>query len=190
MNILQINSSLRGDASVSTKFANTLSQKLKQKYNANLIVRDLEKFPVSPLNVSAVHALFAKDFSHKVMKEHTELIKEIKQVDTLVIGAPMYNFTISSSLKNYFDAITRSDATFFYTKEGPVGLLDINEAFIVFSRGGLYNKRLTFQEDFLDTMLTFLGVKKIHHLFIEGLNMGHDIAQKSLLQANEIIEKI
>jgi FMN-dependent NADH-azoreductase len=190
MKVLQLNSSIRAKDSISNQFANKISQKLNQKYDAHIILRDLELNPVTPLNTESVNALFSGNLEHPTMIEHTDLINEIKLVDTLVIGVPMYNFTIPSTLKNYFDAITRAHTTFRYTEEGPVGLLPINEAFIVFARGGLYNKRLTFQEDFIDTMLTFLGVKKIHHLFIEGLNMGEQSAKKSLEEANFVIENI
>lgn len=190
MKVLQINSSIRGKDSVSTQFANKISEQLQNKYQASVITRDLGKNPVTPLDTHSVSALFSGNLNHPTMLEHTQLINEIKSVDTLVIGVPMYNFTIPSTLKNYFDAIARAHETFKYTEEGPVGLLHINEAFLIFSRGGLYNKRLTFQEDFLDTMLAFLGVKKIHHLFIEGLNMGENNTKKSLEEAQLAIANI
>ena len=190
MKILQINSSIRGKDSISTKFTNKIVEKLKNQYSASVTVRDLGEKAITPLNTDSVHALFSGNLEHPTMKEHTDLINEIKSVDTLVIGVPMYNFTIPSNLKNYFDAIARAHETFKYTENGPVGLLNINEAYIVFSRGGLYNKRLTFQEDFIDTMLTFLGVQKVHHIFIEGLNMGEEIAKQSLIKAEEFVENI
>lgn len=185
MKVLQLNTSIRGLDSFSTKYANKISEKLKSQYNAEILVRDLATTPVTQLNNVALSALFSGELQHPVIAEHTSLIEEIKEVDTLVLAVPMYNFSIPATLKNYFDAISRAGVTFSYSSNGPVGLLHINKAYVVLTRGGVYRDKVSYQEEFLTTMLKFLGVKEVEFIYVEGLNYGEDsveIADKYALE--------
>ena len=190
MKILQLNTSLRGSDSVSTKFANAVTEKLIKLNQAQVKVRDLAKSPVSQLDSNTLTALFSGNLEHPIVAEHTDLINEIKSIDTLVMGVPMYNFTIPTTLKNYFDAIARAHETFKYTESGPVGLLNINKAYVVLSRGGMYHGKDSYQEDYLTAMLKFVGVKEVEFIYVEGVNYGAEFAQKAEEHALEQISFI
>jgi FMN-dependent NADH-azoreductase len=190
MKILQLNSSIRGQDSISTKYANAVSEKLQKNNQAQVIIRDIASNPVSQLDNQALSALFSGNLEHSIVSEHTQLIDELKSVDTLVIAAPMYNFSVPATLKNYFDAIARAGSTFKYSETGPIGLLNINKAYVVLSRGGVYQNKVSFQEDFIETMLKFVGVKEVEFIYVEGLNLGAQSLENAEKYAVEQIANI
>lgn len=190
MKILQLNTSIRAQDSVSTKYATAIAERLQKNHQAQVIVRDLASNPVSALDNQALTALFSGNLNHSTILEHTELIDELKTIDTLVIGVPMYNFSIPGTLKNYFDAIARAGSTFKYSETGPIGLLNIEKAYIVLSRGGIYKDKMSFQEEFIETMLKFIGVKKVEFIYIEGLNLGAQSVENADKYAVEQIANI
>lgn len=190
MKALQLNSSIRGSDSISSRYADLLASELAKK-GFELTKRDLAANPVTTLNGETLGALFSGNLQHPVAEEYTQLINELKEQDALVIAVPMYNFSIPTQLKNYFDAVARAGVTFSYTANGPVGLLKAQKAYLVFARGGKYNEAgMLFQEQYLETFLKFLGVKEVEALYIEGLNMGSEVAQKAQELANTQLEKI
>ena len=102
-----------------------------------------------------------------------ELIEELRQADTLVIGAPMYNFGIPSTLKAWFDHVARSGVSFKYTENGPVGLLGHKKVYVVTSRGGIHKgSPQDTQVSFLKTVLGFLGFNDVDIIYVEGVNMS------------------
>ena len=170
MKILQIKSSILGEGSTSSKYTTKLIEKLKS-INDTLIVRDVAINPVAQLSGEILGQLANKESD--VFKEHNSLIEEIKNVDVIVIAAPMYNFSIPSTLKNYFDAITKAGITFTYTESGPQGLINNKKTYVVISRGGKYKEHgMTFQEDYLKVQLNFIGLTDVKFIFIEGVSMG------------------
>ena len=112
------------------------------------------------------------------------LIGELKAADTIVIGAPMYNFGIPSTLKAWFDYVLRAGITFRYTETGPVGLLEGKRAIVIESRGGYYSdgaaKSLDSQEPHLETLLGFMGIKDLTFIRVEKLAFGPDARQQAL----------
>jgi len=192
MKILQLNSSIHSSSSVSSELASLLSQNLLRSHpGSSLTVRDLALNPVSTYTMEAMVHTYAPEQNSAIAHEYNQLIEEIKNVDTLVIGAPMYNFSISVQLKAYFDAIAKKGETFTYTATGAKGLLNINKAYIILSRGGKYKeKNFDFQENFLTAYLSFIGVKKIEFIYAEGLNMGESIAAQAITEAREHIAQL
>jgi len=135
MNILQINSSARHDASHSTRLANRLVQRLHDADpDATLTVRDLNSVPHPVLDEAALTALFTAadrrtpEQAARVALDDA-LIAEIQAADVVVVGVPMYNFGVPAPLKNWIDAISRAGVTFRYTEKGPEGLLGGKERF-------------------------------------------------------------
>src|SRR6478735_9086225 len=128
MNILQINSSARRDASHSTRLATRLVERLREtEPESTLTVRDLNDAPHPVLDEAALGALFTP--AHERTPEQAArvalddaLIAEIQAADVVVLGIPMYNFGVSTQLKNWIDAIARAKVTFQYTANGPEGL--------------------------------------------------------------------
>ena len=149
MKALQLNSSIRGTDSISSRYADLLAAELAKK-GFEVTKRDLAANPVTTLNGETLGALFSGNLQHPVAEEYTQLINELKEQDALVIAVPMYNFSIPTQLKNYFDAVSRAGVTFSYTANGPVGLLKAQKAYLVFARGGKYNEAgMLFQEQYI-----------------------------------------
>ena len=191
MKILQIKSSILDNNSTSNKYSSNLIDSIKHP-NDEIIVRDVSLNPVTPLSGSVLGELGNPNSA--VTKEHNYLIEEIKSADIVVIGAPMYNFSIPSTLKNYFDAITKAGITFKYNEQGqPVGFLSNKKTYIIISRGGKYKEQgITFQEDYLKMQLGFIGLTDIKFIFVEGLAMGlsPEIIQENFNQQLELLNNI
>ncbi|HTZ79875.1 MAG TPA: FMN-dependent NADH-azoreductase [Stellaceae bacterium] len=120
-----------------------------------------------------------------------ELIAELEAADVVVIGAPMHNFSIPSTLKAWIDHVARAGRTFRYTASGPEGLLTNKKVFIVLSRGGIYSEGpaqvMDFQEPYLRAVLGFLGLKDVTFIRVEGLNISPDSAERGLAKGRATI---
>ncbi len=119
-NTLVLKSSILGDYSQSNQI---IAQAIEGK--ANVTTRDLAAEPVPVLDMAIATALRSNgddlsDELKQIVELSDSLIAELKQADTVVIAAPMYNFMIPTQLKNYFDLIARAGVTFKYTETGPV----------------------------------------------------------------------
>lgn len=168
--ILHIISSPRTSTSASRKLGNAIVEKIKEKYVDNLVTtRDLAKNPLPHLDESHISSFFTPAENRTAeqldtIKHSDEAIEELLEADILVVEAPMYNFTITSTLKAYFDHITRSGVTFKYTGKGllPEGLLKGKQAYIVTSSGGIYSEGLLkdydFAESYVSTFLRTIGM--------------------------------
>jgi len=196
MNILQINSSARRDASQSTRLATRIVQRLRDADpEAGLTLRDLGQHPHPVLDEAALGALFTPadqrtpEQNARVSLDD-ELIAEIKAADVVVLGVPMYNFGVPAALKNWIDAITRAGATFRYTEKGPEGLLKGKKVYAALTRGGKYrNTPSDSQVPYLKTIFAFLGLTDVHFVYAEGLAMGAEAEQSGLATAYEQIEE-
>lgn len=117
------------------------------------------------------------------------LIAEVEAADTLVIAAPMYNFTIPTTLKAWIDHLARAGRTFRYTAQGPEGLLKNKKVVVVVSRGGFYTTgdasaaAFNHQEPYLRTVLGFLGLTDVSFIEVEGQAIGSEVAAKGLAAA-------
>lgn len=113
------------------------------------------------------------------------LIAEVEAADTIVIAAPMYNFTIPTTLKAWIDHVARAGRTFRYTAQGPEGLLKNKKVVAVVSRGGFYTgdspaAGMDHQEPYLRTVLGFLGLTDVSFIEVEGQAVSPDAAAKGL----------
>jgi FMN-dependent NADH-azoreductase len=119
------------------------------------------------------------------------LIAELAGADTIVIGAPMYNFSIPFPLKAWIDQIVRRSHTFSYGPDGPKGLLKGKKVFVITSRAGAYGpespmKGADFQEPYLRFILGFIGIKDV--TFIHAESQGREEGSASLAAAAQQIE--
>ena len=113
------------------------------------------------------------------------LIAELKAADFVTIGAPLYNFSIASTLKAYIDHIARAGVTFRYTEKGPVGLLTGKKAYVFATRGGVYSGTpLDMQTPYLRTILGFLGISDVEFVYAEGLALGLEKKEQALAKAS------
>lgn len=165
MNALIVNSSARTVASSSRKITEQLAESLKAK-GATIVERDLNQ-PLSFVNEDWVMAGFtdSSEWTEGMKAERAKsnaLIAELKEADTLVIGAPIYNFGVPAALKAYFDLVCRAGDTFRYTEAGPQGLLEGKRAIVVISSGGVpIDSPVDFATPFLRQVLNFIGIYDI-----------------------------
>jgi FMN-dependent NADH-azoreductase len=191
MNILQINSSARREGSQSTLLANSLVGRLRAAYpGATLTVRDLATNPHPHLDEAALQALFTPAAAHTPAQAarvalDDALIAELQAADVVVVGAPMYNFGVSTQLKNWIDAISRAQVTFRYGANGPEGLLTGKTVYVALTRGGQYrNTPADTQVPYLKMVFGFLGMTDVRFVYAEGLAMGPEAVEKALAAAH------
>ena len=197
MNILQINSSSRPDASHSSRLAATIVERIRAtQLDATVTVRDLGRAPLGELDEPALQALFtpveqrSPEQAARVAIDDA-VIAEIQAADVLVLGVPMYNFGVPAQLKNWIDAIARAKVTFTYTEKGPVGLLTGKKVYVALTRGGLYrNTPADTQVPYLKTVLAFLGMTDVQFVYAEGIAMGPQAEQDALASAQAQIEEV
>jgi FMN-dependent NADH-azoreductase len=183
--VLALKSSILGDYSQSTKLVEEFIKNVDQD---KLTVRDLAANPLPVLDFSVATALRAtEDLSQDqqaIVDLSDTLIEEIKAADTLVIAAPMYNFTIPTQLKNWIDLIARAGVTFTYTENGVKGLIEGKKAIVVTTRGGIHKDAATDSvTPYLRTVLGFVGITDVEFVYAEALNMGEDAAAKGISEA-------
>jgi len=123
--------------------------------------------------------------SENVLSE--QLVSQFLNADVVVIGAPLYNFSIPSQLKSWIDRIAQAGRTFKYTENGPVGLAGGKRVIVASTRGGVYStteggRALEHQESYLQTIFGFFGIKDVEFVRAEGVNMG-DAPRSAALQA-------
>ncbi|WP_025626837.1 FMN-dependent NADH-azoreductase [Vibrio parahaemolyticus] len=183
--VLALKSSILGDYSRSNKLVEDFIKNVDQD---KLTVRDLAANPLPVLDFAVATALRAtEDLSQEqqaVVDLSDTLIEEVKAADTLIIAAPMYNFTIPTQLKNWIDLIARAGVTFKYTENGVQGLIEGKKAIVVTTRGGIHKDSPTDNvTPYLRTVLGFVGITDVEFVYAEALNMGDDAASKGILEA-------
>ncbi|HCG8627838.1 TPA: FMN-dependent NADH-azoreductase [Vibrio parahaemolyticus] len=183
--VLALKSSILGDYSQSNKLVEDFIKNVDQD---KLTVRDLAANPLPVLDFAVATALRAtEDLSQEqqaVVDLSDTLIEEVKAADTLVIAAPMYNFTIPTQLKNWIDLIARAGVTFKYTENGVQGLIEGKKAIVVTTRGGIHKDSPTDNvTPYLRTVLGFVGITDVEFVYAEALNMGDDAASKGISDA-------
>jgi FMN-dependent NADH-azoreductase len=190
--VLVLNSSATGDASVSKLLVqDAVAELRRQDPDLNVLTRDLGETPIPHLTPDAAAGLRAAVASNSAQAEaqrlSDDLIAELRAADTIVIGAPMYNFGIPSTLKAWFDYVLRAGVTFRYTEAGPEGLVTGKRAIVVESRGGLYSEGpaqvMDLQEPHLRTLLGFMGITDVGFVRAERLGFGPEAREAAIGQA-------
>jgi len=121
-----------------------------------------------------------------------QVISEVQNADVLILGAPIYNFNISTNLKAWFEHLTRAGVAFKYTDEGSVGLLDnAKKVFVISTRGGIYAEgEGDFQTPYLRYLLKFIGITDVAFINTQGLTMGDELYQQNIQNAYSQMEQI
>ncbi|MGX9462161.1 FMN-dependent NADH-azoreductase [Shewanella sp. A14] len=192
--VLILKSSILGGYSQSSALVDYLQQQWSTK-GAQITVRDLGENVLPMLDGELASGLRGGDnLSERQLSAlalSDELVAEIKDNDTIIIAAPMYNFTIPTTLKNWIDFIARAGVTFTYTDTGPVGLIEGKRAIIVTTRGGAHKDGSTDHVvPYLTTVLGFIGINNVETVYAEALNMGPDAAEAGISQAKSAIDAI
>jgi len=169
--ILHLDSSINGDNSASRVLSAKIFEQLKTaQWGEQIVYRDLAADPLPHLTLDA----FAD----------TTVLDEFLAADTIVIGAPMYNFGIPSQLKAWFDRIAIAGTTFRYTENGPEGLVGDKRVIIALARGGFYGEGqpaagFEFVERYLKAAFNFLGIEP-EFVLAEGLAVSPEQREESL----------
>jgi len=172
--ILHIDSSINGDNSASRAISAKIVEQLKSAlWGEELIHRDLVAEPLPHLTLDA----FAD----------TGVLDEFLAADTIVIGAPMYNFTLPTQLKAWLDRILVAGKTFRYTANGPEGLAKGKRVIIALARGGIYDAgspaaALEHLESYLRGVFNFIGIEP-EFVAADGLNISPEQRELSLRAA-------
>ena len=193
-NVLLVTSSIFGDNSKSRQVALDIVQGLRNAdAGARVTVRDTNGIPHFSGEMLSALMTPAKEQTEAVALAD-QLIAEIEAADTIVIAAPMYNFTIPSTLKAWLDHIARAGRTFRYTAAGPEGLLKGKKVYVAASRGGFYGegpaKAMDFQEPYLRAMLGFLGLNDVTFIRAEGQAVSPEAAAQGLRQARNAVAEL
>lgn len=200
MNILQLKTSIF-DGSDSQGVSSELSDELiagltRQNPDAIVTTRDFSKEPVPYFDGAWLQALTTPADNRTPAQQDKAAwsdaaIAEVQEADTVVIGAPMYNFTIPAMLKSWTDHVARAGVTFKYTDQGAIGLLQGKKVYVVVSTGGLHAEGVTdFMRPYLRTILGFLGLTDVTVVVADGLNMGEEPRNEGLTQARQAIAAI
>jgi FMN-dependent NADH-azoreductase len=187
--LLLIRTSLFGEQGQSSQLAERFADDWRRRNpGGHVIVRDLAADPVPHLTAERFQAFSTapeqRTPQQQAAVEYSDaLIDELRAADTIVIAAPMYNFSIPSTLRAYFDHIARVGVTFRYTSSGPEGLLKGRSVYVFVTRGGVYGAASHAQTAHLRQFLGLLGLEP-QFVHAEGLAMGEDSRQRSLEAAH------
>jgi FMN-dependent NADH-azoreductase len=195
--LLFVSSSLFGQGSKSRQVALELIETLRRANPAVAVserVLDARMPHLNPETIAAWQAPGAETAAASAALSE-ELTGEIERAETVVIAAPMYNFSIPSTLKAWIDHIARAGRTFRYGANGPEGLLKGKKVFVVTGRGGVYSgespgKAFDFQEPYLRAVLGFLGLTDVSFIHVEGIAMGEQAAADGVARARQAIGAI
>jgi FMN-dependent NADH-azoreductase len=189
--VLVINSSAAREGSVSRILVEeAVARILEANPFATVVRRDLGETPVPHLTVSTldgVRGTPSTNLERDARALSDELLAELRAADTIVIGAPMYNFGVATALRSWFDYVLRAGESFSYSSGGPKGLLTGKRAIVIESRGGLYSEgpasAIDFQEPYLRHLLGFMGITDVTFVHAEKIGFGPDARAAALSQA-------
>jgi FMN-dependent NADH-azoreductase len=201
---LQLNSSLHGANSLSSRLASQFIETLALADRSadgadpspNVVVRDLANQPPPHLTAERFTAFVTAPEQRTreqagIAAESDALVAELATADAIVIGLPMYNFGVPSTLKAYFDHVARAGVTFRYTANGPEGLLRGKRAYVIATRGGRYaGTPSDLQSAFVRQFLAFIGITDVEFIYAEGLAMGEESRAAALVEAGKRIEQL
>lgn len=198
--ILHINSSVRNNGSISRKVTEEFLNKWKAK-EADVVIteRDLAAHPLPHLTEQTLGAFFTPDENRSAEQKQIvalseSLVKELFDADVIVIGAPMYNFSITSGLKAWVDHVARAGVTFKYGENGPVGLLTGKKVYIFTASGDVYSQGpaavMDFAGTYLRAVLGFIGLTDVEIIHSEGLATGDVGVEKALTQTSNTINEL
>ena len=174
MTILHIDSSINGEGSATRTLTRSIVDQIKgSNWGEEVVYRDLAKAPLAHLTLDA----FAD----------TSVLDEFLAADVVVIGAPMYNFTLPTQLKAWIDRIAIAGKTFRYTANGPEGLAGGRRVIVALARGGIYSEgspaaALEHLETYLRGLFNFIGIEP-EFVVAEGLNLSPEHRTTSIEQA-------
>ncbi|HVH01508.1 MAG TPA: FMN-dependent NADH-azoreductase [Amaricoccus sp.] len=194
-NILVIDSAVSGEASVSRALVREAVAALTEGTPARVVHRDLGRDPVPHLSEATLAGVRGEPATEAELATRAlsdALIAELRAADVIVIGAPMYNFSVSTGLRAWFDHVLRAGETFRYSEAGPKGLLGGKRVIVVESRGGLYSEgpaqAVDFQEPYLRHLLGFIGLSDVTFVRAEKIGYGPEAREAAIAAATASLQ--
>jgi len=185
MKLLHLDSSALGDNSVTRELsAAVVAQWQSSHPGLRVEYRDLDREPIPHLTGQSLAKV---DAAEAEAAERT--LQQFLDADVVVIGAPMYNFSVPSTLKAWIDRVAVAGRTFHYTENGPEGLAGGKRIVIVSGRGGIHTDAPSdFQEPYLRQVFAFLGVNEVEFVRAEGVAYSPQHRTDALAQAHATIK--
>ena len=193
MQLLHIDSAITGEQSVSRQLtARTVATWLATHPGTRVDYLDLAAQAPSHLNAQSLGfrtgQAAATDAERHENAVSEALVSQFLAADVIVVGAPLYNFSIPSQLKAWIDRIAQTGRTFKYTDKGPVGLAGGKTVIVASSRGGVYSTSegglaMEHQESYLKVVFGFFGITDVRFVRAEGVGMGPDAKAAALASA-------
>lgn len=195
--LLQINTSIFSEGGQSSQLAERFVAAWRAANpDGRVRTRDLARNPLPHIDAERFGAFIAKPdertaAQQKIVAESDALIAEIREANVIVLGLPMYNFGVPSTLKAYIDHIARAGVTFRYSDKGPIGLLSGKKVYVFAARGGIYagTPRDT-QTPYVRDVFAFLGMDDVELVYAEGLAIDEPSKRKALAAAHAGIERL
>lgn len=199
MKLLHIDSSVLADNSVSRKLTAQIVNEWKANHEGTTVdYLDLASAAPSHLSADSLGFRLGADANLSDVQKHENTISEalvtqFLAADVVVVGAPLYNFSIPSQLKAWIDRVAQAGRTFKYTDKGPQGLAGGKVVIVASTRGGLYStseggRAMEHQESYLQTVFGFFGIADVRIVRAEGLAMGDVGKEKALASATSDIK--
>ena len=188
MNLLHLDSSILGSASTSRDLTAQIVERLKARQpQLKVTYRDLA---AAPLPHYSAESLVAQDPAAAARDEAT--LREFLAADVIVIGAPLYNFSLPSQLKAWIDRVAIKGRTFRYGPRGPEGLAGGKQVIVAIARGGVYESGAgtEFAESYLRFLFGFLGVSDVTFVRAEGLNVSPEHRERAVASARALIDAL
>jgi FMN-dependent NADH-azoreductase len=198
MKLLRIDSSARRK-SVSRQLTEKFVEAWKQQNpDGAIITRDLTATRLPLITDEWTHAAFSDPATltpaqQEALSISDEMVEELLAADTIVIGAPMYNLTVSAPLKAWIDQIVRVGRTFLHSPAGPEGVLKGKKVVVLTSRGGSFRPgtitaQYDHQEPYLRHILGFVGLTDVTFIHAENQKPG-ELAEPSRNAAFEQVQQ-
>jgi FMN-dependent NADH-azoreductase len=194
--LLNIHASLAGQNAASSVLADRFAANwLEKNPQSRVVNRDLAADPVPHLTAERFQSFLTPADArtaeqHSIAAYSDALIEEIQAADVIVFAIPMYNFSVPSTVRAYFDHIARAGVTFRYTATGPEGLIKGKKVYVFITRGGVYPAAADTQTPYLRQFLGFLGMTDVEFIHAEGMGLGAESREKSLASAHDSIAKL
>jgi FMN-dependent NADH-azoreductase len=194
MKLLHVDASILGESSVSRQLSAAAVARLRQAHpDIAVTYYDLGAEPIGHLtgaHLAAAQGLFAESPSlQQDVARGQQALEDFLSADIVVVGAPMYNFSVSSQLKAWIDRLAVAGKTFRYTEKGVQGLAVGKKVIVASSRGGFYGPDtptafLDHQETYLRGIFGFFGITDITFVRAEGVNVSADQRKASIAAAS------
>lgn len=195
-NVLRITTSIMGEGSASSELMDDLLAKLGAQESLNVMERNFSDEAIPHLDGPWLTALMTAEADRSLEQQakvafSDKLVAELLNADTLVIGLPMYNFSVPSMLKAWIDHIARAGVTFKYTESGAVGLLEGKQVYLVAAMGGVHEPGATdFLRPYMKQIMAFIGLSDVQFITADGLNISPERREQGLASARSEIANL